>query len=566
MMSALSCSILALSLMTAADEVAPSGPTSLRFEVRLGLVPGPRTGESSRTDKGPKSGRLLVVLGRAEGREPRLTVGATGMHGATILGRDVDNLAPGGTVALDASSALFPIAHLRQLRPGTYAVQALLHTNPDLNVPNAPGDLYSKVKTVRVDPVAGGTVALELSEAVPEETLPADTELVKYLKIRSKLLSDFHGRPIYLRAGVILPRDFAREPTRRYPLRVHIGGYGGRFTGVGHRMASGTEFHRLWMADDTPRMILLQLDGAGPLGDPYQVNSANHGPYGDALTRELIPYVERTFRGIGQGSARVLDGGSTGGWVSLALQVFYPDFFNGAWSFCPDGVDFRSFQLVNIYEDKNAYLNAHGFERPAARDESGEVRYTMRHECGLENVLGRGDSWTMSGAQWGAWNATYGPRGPDGRPVPLWDPKTGAINHEAAVHWKSYDLRLVLERNWPALGPKLRGKLHVWVGEADDYFLNNAVHRLDAFLSRARPAYEGSIHYGAGAGPLLDGDLRAGNDEANGPARRTIGSPRHSKESMIMPRFDDPLVHRGVRRSLRVAGHGHGPAAGRQLR
>jgi hypothetical protein len=172
------------------------------------------------------------------------------MHGATILGCDVDNLAPGGTVTLDASSALFPIAHLRQLRSDTYAVQALLHTNPDLNVPNAPSDLYSKVKTVRLDPVAGRTVALELAEAVPEETLPADTELVKYLKLRSKILSDFHGRPIYLRAGVILPRDFAREPTRRYPLRVHIGGYGGRFTGVGHRMASGTDFHRIWMAND----------------------------------------------------------------------------------------------------------------------------------------------------------------------------------------------------------------------------------------------------------------------------------------------------------------------------
>ena len=265
-------------------------------------------------------------------------------------------------------------------------------------------------------------------------------------------------------------------------------------------MAPGTAFHDLWMADETPRMIFVQLDGAGPLGDPYQVNSANHGPYGDAITRELIPHVERTFRGIGRGSARVVDGGSTGGWVALALQVFYPDFFNGAWSFCPDSVDFRSFQLVNIYEDANAYVNRHGFDRPAARDVSGEVRYTMRHECGLENVLGRGDSWAMSGGQWGAWNATYGPRGADGRPVPLWDPRTGAINHAAAEHWKAYDLRRVLEENWPVLGPKLRGKLHIWVGEADDFFLNNAVHQLDEFLSRATPAYEGSITYGPGQG------------------------------------------------------------------
>jgi hypothetical protein len=155
---------------------------------------------------------------------------------------------------------------------------------------------------------------------------------------------------------------------------------------------------------------------------------------------------------------------------------------------------------VNIYEDSNAYINRHGFERPAARDVSGEVRYTMRHECALENVLGRADSWALSGGQWGAWNAAYGPRGRDGRPIPLWDPRTGVIDREAAEHWKAYDLRMVLEQDWPALGPRLQGKLHLWVGDADDFFLNNAVHRLDEFLSRARPAYQGSIHYAAGQG------------------------------------------------------------------
>jgi len=364
----------------------------------------------------------------------------------------------------------------------------------------SPGDLYSPVKMVKLDPAAGGTVDLELSRALPDETLPADSERIKYVKIRSNLLSEFHGRPIFLRAGVILPRDFTREPDRRYPVRVHIGGYGARFSRVPERMAQGAAFRNVWMADETPRMLFVLLDGAGPLGDPYQINSANHGPFGDAITRELIPHIERTFRGIGRGSARVVDGGSTGGWVSLALQIFYPDFFNGAWSFCPDSVDFRSFQLVNIYEDANAYVNRHGFNRPAARDTSGEVRFTMQHECGLENVLGRGDSWAMSGGQWGAWNAAYGPRGADGRPVPLWDPRTGAINRAAAEHWKAYDLRRVLEQNWPVLGPKLRGKLHIWVGDADDFFLNNAVHQLDEFLSRTTPAYEGSIRYGPGKG------------------------------------------------------------------
>ncbi|HWC77605.1 MAG TPA: alpha/beta hydrolase-fold protein, partial [Blastocatellia bacterium] len=235
-------------------------------------------------------------------------------------------------------------------------------------------------------------------------------------------------------------------------------------------------------------------------GDPYQINSANSGPYGDAITQELIPYVEEKFRAIGQPYARVLDGGSTGGWVSLALQVFYPDFFNGTWSYCPDGVDFRGFQLVNIYTDKNAYVNGHGFERPSARDLNGDIRFTIRHECQMENVMGMGDSWALSGEQWGAWNAAYGPRGEGGLPVPLWDPKTGVINRAVVEHWKKYDLRLVLEQNWQTLGPKLKGKINIWVGEADNYFLNNAVHMLDDFLSRARPAYGGKILYGAGKG------------------------------------------------------------------
>ena len=474
-------------------------PTGLRFEVRLG--PGTAAGAGGPAQPAwPRGGRLLVVLAPPGTREPRLALGRPGQDPPALLGRDVDGLAPGATAVVDSRSAIFPLDHLGRLPGGLCAVQALLHTNLDLNIPNAPGDLYSPVQTVWLDPVAGGPVELVLSQSIPEERLPADSELVKSIKIRSRLLSDFHGRPIDLRAGVILPRDFARQTGRRYPVRVHIGGYGTRSTHVGLMMAAGSGFHGAWMADDAPRMILIHLDGAGPLGDPHQVDSANHGPYGAAVTRELIPHVERLFRGIGRGEARVVDGGSTGGWVALALQVFYPDFFNGAWAFCPDSVDFRSLQLVNIYDDENAYVDRHGVERPAARDVSGEVRFTMRHECRLENVLGRGDSYTLSGAQWGAWNATYGPRGADGRPIPLWDPGTGTIDHKVAEHWKSYDLRRILEASWAELGPKLRGKLHIWVGEADDFFLNNAVHRLDAFLSRARPPYEGAITYGPGQG------------------------------------------------------------------
>jgi hypothetical protein len=324
---------------------------------------------------------------------------------------------------------------------------------------------------------------------------------VRYLKIMSPRLSAFHGRPIFLRAGVILPREFDREPDRTYPLRVHIGGFGTRYTAVGRMMEPGSSFRAAWDADDTPRFVLVHLDGAGPLGDPYQVNSANHGPYGDAVVSELIPEVERRFRCVGTGRTRVLDGTSTGGWVALALQVFYPDAFQGAWSSSPDPVDFRSYETINIYEDDNAYDAPDGTERPAARDPAaGKPRLTVRRECGLENLLGAGGRYTLSGQQWGSWNATFGPRGADGLPVPLWDPATGRIDRDVAGRWRPYDLRHVLESNWPTLGPKLRGKLHIWVGEADDYYLNEAVHRLDAFLTHADPPFEGTIAFGAGEG------------------------------------------------------------------
>ncbi len=461
----------------------------LRFEVSLaeGLT------------EGPVDGRLFLLLNRGE-NEPRLVAGRTGDNAPPMFAKDVEGLSTERPALIDETATSFPIANLQELPPGEYLAQAVIDLNLDIKDLNAPGNLYSDPIRIQVDPAAGKVARLVIDQRIPDDKTPPDTEWVKYIRIRSDLLSDYHGRPIFLRAAVILPRDFEQEPDRRYPLRVHIGGFGSRSRGAGFRMSEFSRFRTLWMADDTPRMLFLHLDGAGPLGDPYQVNSANHGPYGDAVTQELIPHVEQTYRGIGNAQSRVLDGGSTGGWVALALQIFYPDYFNGAWAFCPDSVDFRDFQQVNIYADANAYQDDQGQEIAACRELNGSTRYTMRHECQLENTLGRGDSWTTSGGQWGAWNATYGAKGDDGLPVPLWDPKTGEIDHQAAEHWKKYDLRLILEENWAELGPKVGEKLHIWMGEADNFFLERALHRLDHFLQAADPPFEGTITFGPGQG------------------------------------------------------------------
>jgi hypothetical protein len=466
----------------AAVPARPAG--KLRFEVTVanGLLPAP-------TD-----GRVMVAVGRPGFAEPRSLLGQTEANAPAVLGADADRFAAGSTSVLDDTAAIYPIADLGKLPRGKYVVQAVFDFNRDLRLPDAPGNLVSEPKAVTLDPAAGGTVELVLTRALPAEKVPPDTADVKCIKLRSEKLSRFHGRDIYLRAGVLLPPGHAREAGRKYPLRVHIGGFGTRYTAVS-RLRRGP-----WLDDASPKFILLHLDGAGPLGDPYQVDSANHGPYGAALTEELIPHVEKAYRGIGEGWARVTDGHSTGGWVSLALQVFYPDFFNGCWSHAPDPVDFRAFELIDIYRDANVYLTADGKERPAARNTDDTVRYTMRQEVACEMVLGRGDNWTLSGKDWGSWNATFGPRGKDGRPAPLWDKKTGKIDKSVLDHWKKYDLRLRLETSWAKLQPKLAGKLRVWVGEKDDYFLEGGVRFLDAFLKKARPPAGERVTFAPGQG------------------------------------------------------------------
>ena len=477
---ALAFTLLGATLLSAAAE--------LKFEIAL--KPGIATNALD--------GRLLLILSSTNYPEPRLALDDADARGPLVFGRDAVRLASSRALTIDSTATASLHASLARVPAGRYFAQALLDVSSDVRSPNAAGNLMSDVAELQLDSHTRSPVTLELSRRIFGER-EAESDLVKFVKIPSRLLSEFYHRPMFLRAGVILPRTHASEPERRYPLWLHIGGFGTRDTRVAHLMEADSPFRALWLATNTPQMIYVLPDGAGPNGDPYQVNSANNGPYGDALTQELIPWIESHYRGVGEPRARVLSGRSTGGWVALALQIFYPDFFNGVWASSPDSVDFRAFELVNIYEDPNAFVNEHGEERPSAREANGDVHLTMRREVQMESVLSLGGRWERGSGQWGAWNAVYGPRGADGHPVPLWD-ADGKINHAVAAQWEKYDLRLVLEKNWAALAPKLRGKLHVSVGEADDYFLNNAVHLLDESLAAREPKDVAKFVYGPGEG------------------------------------------------------------------
>lgn len=220
------------------------------------------------------------------------------------------------------------------------------------------------------------------------------------------------------------------------------------------------------------------------------------------MVQELIPELERRFRAIGTPETRVLTGGSTGGWISVGMQVLYPDFFGGCWSFFPDQLDFRNYQIVDILKDDNAYFIEHEWSRvarPGNRRTDGNIVYTMEQENLYEEVIG---TRSRSGGQWAIWNAVFAPIAEDGYPQPIWDPLTGKIDHDVAQWARDhYDMRHILERDWASLGPKLVGKLHLYVGRMDNYYLEGGVYRMEEFLKNTKaPHYGGEIEYGPRGG------------------------------------------------------------------
>lgn len=473
----------------------------------------------------PLTGRIYVMLSKDEEREPRFLVRR---RGVPFWGQNVSALNPGEAGIIDENSFGFPLRSIRDIPPGEYSIQGFINVYTEFNRADghtvwlhkdqwegqnwlrSPGNMYSDVQKVFIDPSNSQTFAITCRHIIPPIEVEPDTKSVKRIKFQSKLLSDFWGQPMYLGATILLPEGYGENPDSYYPvnyiqghfsLRAPYGFSEKKPEENNRRGRAGYEFYEYWISDECPRMLAVTFQHPCPyFDDSHAMNSPNLGPYGDAIMEELIPYIEENFRIIREPYARVLSGGSTGGWISFALQVFHPDFFGGTFSLCPDALDFRAQHLVNIYEHDNAYHTDNGWmrvEHPVLRGTDGQVLEMMKDENHYE--LAVGDK-CRSGGQWEIYMACYGPVGEDGFPLELWDKLTGDIYPEVAGYWKEhFDLRHYLEQNWKEIGNKLEGKLHIYVGDMDSYYLNNAVVLMEEFLESTKdPYYGGFVKYGDG--------------------------------------------------------------------
>lgn len=500
-----------------ARRLATAGVVALFLAAMGALVsarqasPGPRFEVSfaAAAHAGPITGRVYVAISRTDDRPP---IQQTGVTGVPLFSVPIEALSPGAAAVIGEDALGHPLRSLRDLPAGEYFVQPFVNVYTKFeradghtvwlhmdqwegqNWKRSPGNLFGEPVRVRIDPASTAPIRLVADQVIPPVEVPADTEFVKRIKIQSDILTKFWGHPIYLGATVLLPKGFAENPEARYPIVYSQGHFS---LGAPGGFGRDEEFSRYWQADDTPRMLYVTLQHPSPYyDDSYGVNSENNGPYGDAIIQELVPAVEQQFRAIAEPRARILTGGSTGGWIAVAHQVLYPDFYGGTFALCPDSLDFRYHQIVNVYDDENAYWLDRDWmriERPNQRRPDGNIQSMMKDENWYELVVG---DKSRSGGQWDIWEATFSPVGPDGYPRRIWDKQTGAIDKEVAAYWQEhYDLRHILETQWTTLGPKLAKKLHIYIGDMDSYYLNMGVRMLDEFFKERAvdPPFAGEV-------------------------------------------------------------------------
>src|SRR5262249_22591208 len=393
-----------------------------------------------------------------------------------LSGMDVDALAPGKPFTLDDTAYGFPVRSLHDVKPGEYFVQAVLHRYETFHRADghtvklpmdrgegqhwnlAPGNLYSKPQKITLG-AGDGQIKIVLDQEIPAIEAPKDTKYIRHVRSQSQRLTKFWGRPMTIGAVVLVPEGFDEHPNAHFPMMVfedHFVNdfdgwrteppdanlkpdYSERFHLAGYNRIQQEEaykFYQRWTSPNFPRYLVVKLQHANPYyDDSYAVNSAALGPYGDAIETEVLPAVEKQFRAIGQGWARFVYGGSTGGWEAMAVQMFYPDSYNGAFIACPDPVDFHAYTHINLYEDKNAFFHAGPhthIEQPGMRNYLGHTLVSVRGMNQYELALG---SHARSGEQYDIWQAVYSPLGADGYPQPIFDKETGEIDRKVADYW-----------------------------------------------------------------------------------------------------------------------------------
>jgi Putative esterase len=445
--------VVVLLLSAARSPAAEPAPLEFRLAFDLAALDGPFTG------------RVFVMLTRQNSGE--LPSGISWFRPEPVFARDVTGWKPGERLTIDGSALAFPTP-LKELPKGDYYVSAVMDRDlGGISFSAGEGNVYAKAARHTLDPAVSGPVALKLDRVYKARPF-AETDTVKLVDIESVLLTKFHGRPMRMRAGVVLPPSFAKEPERRYPVVYSVPGFSGNHLGA---LRAG----RAWDLGDGVEAVYVVLDPSCRLGHHVFADSANNGPVGSALVQELIPHIERIYRDHGAPGARFVTGGSSGGWSSLWLQVTYPHVFGGVWSIAPDPVDFRDFQRVDLTRPgANLFFEADEKLRPLSR--AGRTPPLLfKSFSDMETVMGHG-------GQLESFEAVFSPRGPDGKPRRLWDRTTGAIDPEVAKSWEPYDIRLKLERNWVTLGPKLAGKLHVYMGDVDTFYLDGATRLLQKSL------------------------------------------------------------------------------------
>jgi S-formylglutathione hydrolase FrmB len=436
----------------------------LRFRVTLskGLAP-----------KGA-SGRLLLLMTGAAREMQTIEMGF--IPGSTwVAATEVEYLAPDATVEFDPNMKAYP-RPFSQAKPGTYQVMALLDPNHSYAYHGEDeGDLTSAVvKVENLNPADAKPIELTLTRSTPARFKPADTENVKLVEFQSPMLTKFWGRAITMRAGVVLPPGYGKDPKKTYAGVYQVHGFGGDHTAAWRQ---GGQIVRERGEDKSAEMIHIYLDGSFPTGHHEFADSVNNGPWGKALTEEFIPHLEKRFRLANKAYARFLTGHSSGGWSTLWLQVTYPDFFGGTWSTAPDPVDLRSFTGIDVTPGStdNAYRERDGSPKQLVRM-GGKFIVSIEQFARQEEVTGE------YGGQFASFEWVWSPRGEDGRPMKMFNRESGELNQEVLKYWQNYDIRLILENNWTRLAPKLKGKINVICGDADTFRLEEAVKMLCGFF------------------------------------------------------------------------------------